>query len=368
MPPPDTIQGNAAITPKELRSQDLALTVLSVLLMLVLIGGALWVLRPFLLSLIWATMIVVATWPLLLKVQAALRRRALAVTIMAAAMLMVFVVPLFLAIDTVVRNIDTITSWLRWLTTADVPPPPAWVPTLPVVGGRLAERWTSIAAGGQEELAARMAPYLGDAAQGLLGAFGSIGLLVVQFLLTVMLCVVMFARGEIARDALIRLGGRIAGERGQGAVILAGSAIRAVALGVVVTALAQTTLAGLGLAAAGVPFTGLLTGIILLLCIAQVGPFLVLLPAALWLFWTGQSGWGTALLVWTFVVGVLDNVVRPLLIRQGADLPLLLIFAGVIGGLIAFGIVGLFVGPVVLAVGYTLLKQWMAVDAAPRRT
>jgi len=148
-------------------------------------------------------------------------------------------------------------------------------------------------------------------------------------------------------------------------VVLAGQAIRAVALGVVVTALAQTVLAGIGLAVAGVPFAGLLTGVILLLCIAQVGPILVLVPAVVWLYWTDQGAWGTALLVWTVIVGLMDNVLRPILIRKGADLPLLLIFAGVIGGLVAFGIVGLFVGPVVLAVAYTLLQQWIA-EREPR--
>jgi predicted PurR-regulated permease PerM len=116
---------------------------------------------------------------------------------------------------------------------------------------------------------------------------------------------------------------------------------------------------------AGIPFAGLLTGVVLLFCIAQLGPLLVLLPAVGWLFWTDQTGWGVALLVWTIIVGALDNVLRPILIRKGADLPLLLIFAGVIGGLIAFGIVGLFVGPVVLAVTYTLLKDWVAGQDAP---
>ena len=135
----------------------------------------------------------------------------------------------------------------------------------------------------------------------------------------------------------------------------------------VVTALVQTVLAGLGLALAGVPFAGLLTGIALLLCIAQIGPVLVLLPAVIWLYWTDASAWGTALLVWTVVLG--DNVLRPILIRKGADLPLLLILAGVIGGLLAFGIVGLFVGPVVLAVAYTLFRQWMRErDTVPAST
>jgi predicted PurR-regulated permease PerM len=110
---------------------------------------------------------------------------------------------------------------------------------------------------------------------------------------------------------------------------------------------------------AGIPFAGLLTGVVLLLCIAQVGPVLVLAPAVGWLFWSGQTGWGIALLIWTVIVGTMDNFIRPVLIRRGADLPLLLIFAGVLGGLFAFGIIGLFVGPVVLAVTYTLLKDWV---------
>jgi predicted PurR-regulated permease PerM len=102
-----------------------------------------------------------------------------------------------------------------------------------------------------------------------------------------------------------------------------------------------------------------LTAVAFILCIAQLGPILVLIPAVAWLYWTGDPVWGTALLVWSALVGSLDNVLRPVLIRRGADLPLLLIFAGSIGGLIAFGIIGLFIGPVLLAVTYTLLTAWI---------
>src|SRR4029077_5764439 len=111
------------------------------------------------------------------------------------------------------------------------------------------------------------------------------GLLGIQFLLTVIISIILYTRGEAARASLIRFGRRLAGERGETVVVLAGQAIRAVALGVVVTALVQTILAGVGLAVARVPFAGLLTAIILLLCIAQVGPILVLVPAVIWLFW-----------------------------------------------------------------------------------
>jgi predicted PurR-regulated permease PerM len=118
-------------------------------------------------------------------------------------------------------------------------------------------------------------------------------------------------------------------------------------------------LAGIGLAVAGIPFAGALTVLVFVLCLAQLGAFLVLLPAVGWLYWQGQSGWATALLVWSIPVLVLDNFLRPVLIRRGADLPLLLILPGVIGGLIAFGVIGLFIGPVLIAVSYTLLVAWV---------
>ena len=129
--------------------------------------------------------------------------------------------------------------------------------------------------------------------------------------------------------------------------------------GVVVTALIQSSLGGIGLAIAGVPLAGLLTAVMLVLCIAQIGPLLVLLAGTAWLFANGEQGWGSFMLVWSFAVGLMDNFLRPVLIKMGADLPLLLIFAGVIGGLLSFGLIGLFVGPVVLAVTYTLVDNWV---------
>ena len=160
-----------------------------------------------------------------------------------------------------------------------------------------------------------------------------------------------------------RFGTRLAGERGESVLRLAGQAIRGVALGVVVTAIVQSVLGGLGLLIAGVPFVPLLTAVMFILCIAQVGPFFVLAPSVIWVFYTGRIGFGIFLLVWTLVVGTLDNVLRPILIRRGADLPLLLVFAGVLGGLFAFGLIGIFVGPVILAVTYTLAENWASQPA-----
>jgi len=141
--------------------------------------------------------------------------------------------------------------------------------------------------------------------------------------------------------------------------VLGARAIRSVALGVVVTAIAQTLVVGIGFALTGVPQAGLLSAIVLLLCVAQLGPGLVAIPATIWLFWTDAMGAGIVMAIFTIVSLLMDNILRPILIKRGADLPLLLILLGVIGGLLAFGLIGIFVGPVVLAVTHTLLRAWL---------
>jgi len=157
----------------------------------------------------------------------------------------------------------------------------------------------------------------------------------------------------------------IAGQAGERVTVLAASAIRAVALGIVLTALLQSILGGIGLLIAGVPYALLLTSVMFLLGIAQIGALPVLLGAVIWTYWSSGTFWGTLLLLWSIGAGSIDNILRPILIKRGANLPFLLIFAGVLGGLLAFGLVGLFVGPVVLAVTYTLLEAWVIGPGAP---
>jgi predicted PurR-regulated permease PerM len=330
-----------------------------------LIGGLLfttfWLVRPFLGSLIWATMLVVATWPLMRQVQRLLwGKRALAVLVMTLALLLLFVVPVALAIVTIVDNVDRLTAWAQMAREFHVPEaPPQWLAGLPMAGEWLASVWAQGTSLGLRDLLPRLMPYADDATRWFVGQVGGFGLLMFQFLLTLVIAAVMYASGEFAASLVRKTAHRVGGERGVGAVNLAGGAIRGVALGVGVTALVQSLLGGLGLAVAGVPGASLLTAVMFMLCIAQIGPFPVLLPAVIWVFWSGDVTWGVALAVWSLVVGTLDNFLRPVLIRMGADLPLLLIFAGVIGGLLSFGLVGIFVGPVILAVAYTLLVAWV---------
>jgi predicted PurR-regulated permease PerM len=340
---------------------EVARTTLAVIFIGLLILGSLWVLRPFLGAVIWATMVVVATWPALRWLEQRLWGwRWLAAALMTTSLLLIFVVPLTLAIVTIVMESDRLVGWVRGLSGWQLPPPPDFVAGLPFAGEHLAAAWAQVAALGSQGILARLAPYASDIVRWFVAEVGGVGFLVLQFLVTVVLAALMYVGGEQAAATVRRFGRRLAGDRGDNTIVLAGQAIRAVALGVGVTAIVQSVLGGIGLAIAGVPFASLLTAVMFMLCIAQLGPTLVLVPAVIWVFWSGDTGWGIFLLLWTAVVGTMDNFLRPILIRRGADLPLLLILAGVIGGLLSFGLVGIFVGPVLLAVAYKLLGEWIA--------
>ncbi len=330
-----------------------------------LLFGSLWVVRPFLAPGIWAVTIVVATWPLFRRLQRRLwGRRGPAVTVMALILLLIVVVPLYLAVSTIIEQSDRLIALVGSLRTIRIPPPPDWLASLPF-GPPIAKRWTEVSQMAPGALSERLQPYVGSFVRWFGAQVGSFGTLVVHFLVMLIISIILFAKGDVAARGVLLYFHRLAGEKGQSAVVLAGQAIRAVALGVIVTALIQSAASGIGMAIAGIPRAGLLTAVVFLLCIAQVGPFLVMVPGVIWLYASGSPGRGTFFLLWTLVVITMDNVIRPWLITRGANLPILLIFAGVIGGLLGFGVIGLFVGPVILAVSYTLLAAWVKEGESP---
>jgi len=341
-------------------SRDITRITLAVLFIGVLIAASFWIMRPFLLPLIWASTIAVATWPIMLRLQGWLGgKRPLAVAGMTLALLLVFVVPFTLAVLTIVDHADQIVDFAKGFATYSLPPPPDWLGKLPLGGPKLNEAWQEVAAVGPGGLRARLLPYAGAIVKWFVEQAGTLGGMLVQFLLTVVISAVLFSTGETAAQGVRRFARRLAGQQGEDAAVLAAKTIRGVALGIVLTAFIQAILAGIGFAVAGVPTPVLLAAVIFILALAQLPPLLVMGPAVVWLYWKGDPVWGTMLLVWTVVVSGIDNVVRPLLIRKGIDLPLLLIFSGVIGGLFALGIIGLFIGPVVLAVTYRLVESWV---------
>jgi predicted PurR-regulated permease PerM len=345
-------------------SSDITRIVLFVLVIGTLLAGSFWTLLPFLSGLVWATTIVVATWPALLQLERLTGgRRWLAVVMMTFVVLLAFVVPFALAISALLDAAARSPAVMRDFLARGLGPPPEWIARIPVLGERLAERWQTVAAGGPDALAAVVQPYARSAAAWAIAATGGVGRTIVLVLLTLVLVVVLYARGDTAARGALAFGHRLGGETGERTIRLAAQAVRSVALGVILTALVQAALAGIGFWFFGIPHAGLLAALAFMLGVAQIGPGPVLLAAIIWLYWTGSSGTATGLLIWSLPVAVLDNVIRPVLIRRGVKLPMLLIIAGVIGGLISFGVVGLFVGPVMLAATYTLARDWVERDA-----
>lgn len=342
------------------RPTELTRSTLAVLCICLLIATSLWILRPFLFSLTWAVMIVIATWPLMLKIERVCwRKRWIAVLIMSLALLLLLVLPLSFAIVTILDSTGDLIGLLEKLKTIKTGDPPAWFDDIPFYADKLHQLWQQFSVISPQELSAKLTPYARTVLTWFIAEVGNIGFLVVQFVLMIVLSAVLYARGEEAADLVCRFARRLAGERGIEAALLSGAAIRSVAIGIVGTAVIQSSFGGLGLVVAGVPAATLLIAIMMMLCIAQIGPALVLFPAVVWLYWSGDNTWATILLVWSVFVTLIDNFMRPFLIKMGADLPILLIIAGVIGGLVAFGIIGLFIGPVMLAVTYTLLLAWI---------
>jgi predicted PurR-regulated permease PerM len=343
--------------------RDLTHTILSVFFICLLVASTFWVLRPFLVSLVWGAIVVIATWPILEKLEARLvKKRRLAVLLMSVMLLLIVFIPLMLAFLTITKNAGDITAKVKSLNFISLPSPPEWLNRIPFAGERISDQWRAFAALDPDQRSAMVAPYAKKALLLFVERAGSTGMTLVHFLLSVIVSIILYAKGESFREGILSFARRLAGQRGEEVTVLAAKAVRAVVLGVVVTALIQTAIGGVGLFIAGVPAAGLLTAVMLILCLAQLGPMLVLAPSVIWLYWSGQPALGTILLVLSIVACTIDNFIRPVLIRKGIDLPLLLIFSGVIGGLIGFGVIGLFIGPVILAIAYTLLESWVADD------
>lgn len=339
---------------------DIARILLVIAILSALAAGSLFILRPFLPGLIWATTIVVATWPLMLAVQRRCgNRRWIATTVMLLGLLIVIVLPLYQAISTLALHGGEIMSAIKSLPTYALPPPPAWVHDVPLVGQRVSTEWQSLSDAGPGGMLAKLEPYVTIAARWMLSHAAVVGVFVMHMVITIIIAGILYTRGEAAGSFVVRFATRVAAQRGAEAVKLAGLAVRAVALGIVVTAVTQSALGGIGLWIAGVPAAGVITAVMLMLCLAQIGPLLPLLGGVAWLFWHGSHVAAALLLVWSLMIAMLDNFLRPLLIQRGVNLSMLLILSGVLGGMFAFGIVGLFIGPVILAVTSTILNAWI---------
>ncbi|XGI79609.1 AI-2E family transporter YdiK [Enterobacter hormaechei] len=341
-------------------ARDLPQTLFSTIIILTLLCCALWLLHPFLLSVVWAGLIVIATWPLFMLVTRKLNgHKGVAIALMMLFLSAMFVMPIIFSAGMLSLAIENTLNWLMHLDKSHLPQFD-FLLNIPLIGEHLHDKWHAFTTHYTDNFFTTLKPWVMKIALITMKGLSQFGALLVNGVLMLIACLAFYLHGQTIARGLRKFGWRIARERGDSAIILAGKTVQAVAMGVVLTAVIQAAVAGLGLFVCGIPSAALLSGIIFLLCLMQLGPVIIMLSASVWLFYSGYHWSGSLLLIWTFIAGSLDNILKPMLIKRGADTSLLLIMAGVIGGMLTWGMIGLMVGPVLLAVSWTLLSTWVS--------
>lgn len=342
---------------------------LGLVLLLMLAVGCIYVLTPFLKAILLAVTLCVSTWSLFRKAERRLGRRptaaALLMTLMTAGLL---VLPLLALGANLTDDVARLAGVVRSAIDQGLPPP-GWLGRVPLIGHEAERVWIEAAQQGRG-LGPTLAPYVGPVREWALRQGGTLLSGTLQVVFAIVLAFFLYRDGAYVERRLEWAMSRLGGWRARHVLRAAGAAIKSVVNGVLGTALVQGILLGFSFWLAGVPGAIVLGAVGVVLSLVPMGLLLLWLPAALWLMSDGHTGWGVFVMAWNgLFVGSLDNVLRPYLISRGIRMPMVLIFLGVLGGLLTFGIIGVFLGPVLLAVAHTLFQDWGRTrDVAPDPT
>lgn len=337
--------------------------ILALLALAALGAGCFWVLWPFLTALVWAAILASVSWPGFIWLDRLVGgRRTLAAGLMTLIVTLIVLVPLLIVATGLADNLAEFGQLIHGLLKDGLPDAPSWLVQLPLIGESIHDYWQQFVHNG-ERLVGELTK-LGEPARSAAFATGrGVGRGIWDITLSVFLAFFFFVYGEAMarrlRTALVRL----AGERAAYLLGIARGTVTGVIYGILGTALAQGVLAGIGFVIADVPAAMLLGVATAFLSPVPVGPPLIWGGAAIWLFQQGQTGWAIFVVLWgLLVVSTVDNVLKPLIISRGSSLPFAIVFLGVLGGAVAFGVIGLFIGPTLLAVGYRLMIEWTTDD------
>ncbi|AZC23514.1 MULTISPECIES: AI-2E family transporter [Pseudomonas] len=337
------------------------------ILLLVLFGASFWVMAPFWSALFWGAVLAFASWPLMRLLTRWLNgRESLAAGLLTLGWMLLVAAPLVWLGLNLADHVRDATAFIKDVQVDGLPEAPAWLGSLPLVGERLVGWWNSIDEQGAALMVA-VKPYLGQVGNWLLARSAQVGGGILE--LTLSLVFVFFFYRDGPRLALFvhRLLERLIGDRAGYYIDLVAGTVQRVVNGVIGTAAAQGLLALIGFIIAGVPGALVLGIVTFLLSLIPMGPPLVWIPATAWLAWKGEYGMAVFLGIWgTFIISGVDNVLKPYLISRGGNLPLVIVLLGVFGGLFTFGFIGLFIGPTLLAVAYSLLLDWSASQSRPQ--
>jgi predicted PurR-regulated permease PerM len=341
-----------------LLSRTTAEIVIRVGVMVALAAWCFWLTRPFIFALVWGLIIAVAAYPSFVRIRDWLGGRGgLAATLLTALILVVLIVPVAMLTTILVSNLSELADKIASGSTV-VPVPPPELATWPLVGPKLFHLWT-LASSSLASALQEVRPQLVLVTGWLLSLTAGLGLGLLNFIAAAVIAGLILPRSASGHRTAVQVTTRLVGERGPGLALLAEHTIRNVVRGVFGTALIQSTIAGVGFVVVGVSWPAILALACFLLCLVQIGPTIVLLGTVIYVFSTDSALIGGIYLVWCIGVALLDNVLKPLLIGRGSEVPLPVILLGVLGGLLVHGLIGLFVGPIVLALGYQLFLAWL---------
>lgn len=330
------------------------------LLILGLLVACLWVLTPFLSALFWAAVLAFATWPVMLTLTRLLHGNStLAAALLTGIWVLLVAIPLVWLGLNIADYIRDGMELMKDFGTSGMPSEPQWLARMPLVGERLHDLWNTLDAQG-EVYFATIKPYLGQFGNWLLGRSAVMAGGMLELALSLLLVFFFYRDGRRLAGFMRSLVRPIMRKRTDHYIELVADTVRRVVNGVIGTAMAQAIVAFIGFSIAGVPGAFLLSIFTFGLSIIPMGPPLVWAPATAWLFFQESYGMGIFMLLWGFVViSSVDNFLKPYLISRGGNLPLIVVLMGVFGGIIAFGFMGIFLGPVLLAVAYSLVSDWI---------
>jgi predicted PurR-regulated permease PerM len=331
-------------------------------LAILLATGCLLILRPFIPLLTWGVIIAVAIYPVFRRLQKILGGgETLTGVVCTLLLLATLIVPTILLGKGLVDGIQSVTANVEQ-GNAIVPPPPPTIGSWPVIGGPLKRVW-DLASQDLTEAVKTFAPQIKALVPSLLSASAGISLMVLQLMLSIVVSGILLANAQAAHEAAGTLADRLFGEKGPEFQKLVGATIRSVTFGILGVALIQSAFAALGFLVVGMPAIGLWTVLFLFAAVVQAGA-LVLIPAVIYVFATASATKAVIFLIWCIIVAVMDNILKPLLLGRGVPVPVAVVFLGAIGGFVAMGVIGLFVGAIVLSVGYQLSLAWLRGTAA----
>ena len=316
------------------------------------------IVKPFIIPILWGIIIAVAIFPIYRWLRSLVGERPwIAAMMMTVALLLLMVGPVVLLVSIMADNIQVLSQQLRDGSLA-IPPPPPGVKTWPLVGVPINTFW-ALAVSNLSAAVQQLTPMLKEIAKPLLSAAAAVGFSIVEFVLAVVLAGVFLAYSEDGYRVSRAIGRRLADQQGVELVDLSEATMRSVARGVLGVALIQAFMAGLGMVIIGVPFAGLWTVVGLILAILQIGVGVVMLPAVFYVFSTSDTLPAVVFLIWAIFTVTIDNILKPMLLGRGLDVPMVVIFMGAIGGMLMSGIIGLFVGAILLALGYKVFLAWL---------